>query len=140
MNNQPNYDDIINLPRPFSVRSKMSLSDRAAQFSPFAALTGYEDAIEETGRLTDPRMVLEEFDTAVLDRKYRHLSELVSQHPNITVTRFVQDERKSGGVYISTTGTLKKIDTYLQSVILTDGTQISFSDIVSIESDVLEDE
>ena len=135
------YDDMISLPHHTSKKHpRMSLQDRAAQFSPFAALTGYEDAIEETGRLTDPRMVLEEFDTAVLDRKYRHLSELVSQHPNITVTRFVQDERKSGGVYISTTGTLKKIDTYLQSVILTDGTQISFSDIVSIESDVLEDE
>ena len=135
------YDDMISLPHHTSKKHpRMSLQDRAAQFSPFAALTGYEDAIEETGRLTDTRMILEEFDTAVLDRKYRRLSELVSQHPNITVTRFVPDERKSGGAYISTEGILKKIDTYLQSVILTDGTQISFSDIVSIESDVLEDE
>lgn len=134
------YDDIIDLPHHISKkRPHMSLQDRAAQFSPFAALTGYEEAIEETGRLTDSRTELGEFDTAVLDRKYRRLSELSPQQPAIIITRFVPDTRKSGGAYVTVTGRLKKIDTYLCSVILTDGTHIPFSDILSVESDALEE-
>lgn len=135
------YNDMITLPHHTSQKyPRMSMLDRAAQFSPFAALTGYEDAIEETGRLTDCQVELGEHDTAVLDRKYRQLSEMVSSQPNITITFFVPDERKAGGSYISISGTLKKIDPYSQSVILTDGTTVALRDITAIESDSITEE
>lgn len=132
------YNDIIALPHHISKKyPRMSTLDRAAQFSPFAALTGYEDAIEETGRLTDSKLELGEYDTALLDQKYRQLSEAASSRPQVTITTFVPDERKAGGAYISVSGRLKKIDFYSQTIILTDGTTLSMADITAIESDVL---
>ena len=96
MNTQ--YDDIIHLPHHVSkTRPQMSMLDRAAQFSPFAALTGYEDAIQETGRLTDERMELSDEDRELLDRKWHYLQEIISDRPEITVTYFVPDEKKAGG-------------------------------------------
>lgn len=109
MNNH--YEDIINLPHHISkTRPQMSMIDRAAQFSPFAALTGYDAAIQETGRLTDEKIDLGEEAKTVLDRKQRYLSDMISVQPEITVTYFLPDERKSGGTYLSVTGKLKRID------------------------------
>lgn len=119
------YDDIIHLPHHVSkTRPQMSMMDRAAQFSPFAALTGYDAAIKETGRLTDEKIELGEETKAVLDRKQRYLSDMISVQPEITVTYFLPDERKSGGTYLSVTGKLKRIDEYERMMILTDGKKI----------------
>ena len=99
------YDDIINLPHHVSAtRPRMSMIDRAAQFSPFAALTGYDAAIKETGRLTDRRIELTEDSRAAMDRKQQLLVENLADHPEVSVTYFVPDERKAGGAYITVTG------------------------------------
>lgn len=131
------YDDIIHLPHHVSkTRPQMSMMDRAAQFSPFAALTGYDAAIKETGRLTDEKIELGEETKAVLDRKQRYLSDMISVQPEITVTYFLTDERKSGGTYLSVTGKLKRIDEYERMMILTDGKKIPLDDIMDIESNL----
>lgn len=131
------YDDIIHLPHHISkTRPQMSMMDRAAQFSPFAALTGYDAAIKETGRLTDEKIELDEETKAVLDRKQSYLSDMISVQPEITVTYFLPDERKSGGTYLSVTGKLKRIDEYERMMILTDGKKIPLDDIMDIESNL----
>lgn len=131
------YDDIIHLPHHVSkTRPQMSMMDRAAQFSPFAALTGYDAAIKETGRLTDENIELGEETKAVLDRKQCYLSNMISVQPEITVTYFLPDERKSGGTYLSVTGKLKRIDEYERMMILTDGKKIPLDDIMDIESNL----
>lgn len=131
------YDDIIHLPHHVSkTRPQMSMMDRAAQFSPFAALTGYDAAIKETGRLTDEKIELGEETKAVLDRKQRYLSDMISVQPEITVTYFLPDERKSGGTYLSVTGKLKRIDEYERMMILKDGKKIPLDDIMDIESNL----
>lgn len=131
------YDDIIHLPHHVSkTRPQMSMMDRAAQFSPFAALTGYDAAIKETGRLTDEKIELGEETKVVLDRKQRYLSDMISVQPEITVTYFLPDERKSGGTYLSVTGKLKRIDEYERMMILTDGKKIPLDDIMDIESNL----
>ena len=118
----------------------LHLMDRAAQFSTFAALTGYEDAIEETGRLTQSKTEPDEYPMAVLDQKYRCLSELAEKHPQITITRFLPDDRKDGGAYETVSGKLKKIDSYRKTVTLLDGTIIPFGNIVALDSDVFIEE
>ena len=125
------YDDIIDLPRPKSKHEPMPMSDRAAQFSPFAALTGYGDAIDETARLTDARIELSEEERAELDYKQQYLSTLDS--PTVTVTYFVPDERKSGGAYVTHTGTLKRIDEVERAMVFVDGTQVPLDEVVWIE-------
>ena len=131
------YDDIIHRPHHVSkTRPQMSMMDRAAQFSPFAALTGYDAAIKETGRLTDEKIELGEETKAVLDRKQCYLSNMISVQPEITVTYFLPDERKSGGTYLSVTGKLKRIDEYERMMILTDGKKIPLDDIMDIESNL----
>lgn len=103
------YDDIINLPHHVSkTRPQMSMVDRAAQFSPFAALTGYDAAIKETGRLTDEKVNLSEEEKEALDRKQQILMEWLGDHPALTITFFVPDEKKSGGAYMTKSGNLKR--------------------------------
>ena len=139
MNNANNhqYDDIINLPHHVSsTRPQMSMIDRAAQFSPFAALTGYDAAIKETGRLTDQRIELSEESRAVLDRKQHLLVDNLADHPKVTVTYFVPDERKSGGAYVTVTGQVKKVDDYQRLLILTDGTKISLDEVLDMDSEL----
>ena len=133
------YDDIIHLPHHVSkTRPQMSMEDRAAQFSPFAALTGYDAAILETGRLTEDKLELGEETQAILDRKQRYLAEIIDTKPEITVTYFVPDEKKSGGAYSTVTGFLKRIDEYERQLVLTDGRKILLDAIFDIESDEFE--
>ena len=128
------YDDIIDLPRPKSAHEPMPMGDRAAQFSPFAALTGYEDAIDETARLTDARVELGESAVEELERKLTDLAARISERPEISVTYFVPDARKEGGAYVTRTGTLKRIDELGRELVFADGVRIAVGDIISVET------
>jgi len=128
------YDDILRLPHPTSARHpRMSISDRAAIFSPFAALTGHGAAIAETARLTDRRIELDEDCKTELDLKQQKLEKMIAERPEITVTWFRPDERKEGGSYVTTTGQLKKTDGIARVLVLADGTRIPLDDILNIE-------
>ena len=131
MNNR--YDEIINLPHHVSkTRPRMPMSDRAAQFAPFAALTGYDSAIKETGRLTDERIELDEEALTALDLKYQLLTETLDDAPEVTITYFQPDERKAGGQYVSATGTVKKVDTFGRRILLQDGTRIPLDSVYDL--------
>ena len=133
------YDDIIDLPHHISkTRPHMSAIDRAAQFSPFAALTGHSAAIKETARLTDKRPELDEHAKAVLDMKQSIIAQELSSQPEVKITYFVPDERKSGGEYVTVAGELKRIDEHERVLVLTTGERIPFDDIIDIESELLE--
>ena len=125
------YEDIINLPYPRKPQ-RMSNYNRAAQFSPFAALTGFEAAIAETARLTDCKVELDEGGKALLDEKLRLIEEHIQESPEVIVTYFKPDLRKFGGAYIRKSGRVKKLDAYSRSVIFTDGTAIRIEDISEI--------
>lgn len=130
------YEDIIYLPHPVSkTRPQMPMSDRAAQFSPFAALTGYDAAIRETARLTDKKLLLDEETCALLDRKQQYLCEIIAEKPEITVTYFVPDDRKDGGSYVTVTGKLRRIDLCARLLVLIDGRNIPLDDIAGLESE-----
>lgn len=136
-NDEHRYDDILNLPHHTSpTRPRMSAINRAAQFSPFAALTGHSEAIKETARPTDKKIEMDEYAKSVLDMKQRILTEKIDEHPEVTVTYFKPDEQKSGGEYLVITGEFKKINEYERVLILTDGKHISFDDIYDIESEL----
>lgn len=129
------YDDIINLPHPTSANHpRMSLYDRAAQFSPFAALTGHDAAIKETARLTEQKIELSEDTISRLNEKLQ----IVADHleTEVTITYFVPDERKSGGAYVSYTGIVRRIDDYEHTLIMTDKTVIPIEQISEIESEL----
>jgi len=129
------YDDIIRLPHPTSSRHpRMSLHDRAAQFSPFAALSGHEDAISETARLTDKKIELAEDQKPELDRRMQALLPLLPEHPEVVITYYVPDFTKEGGAYVTFTGNLKKIDTVDHTLYFTDGTTIAPDDVLSLDS------
>lgn len=131
------YDDIINLPHHVSAtRPQMSMIDRAAQFSPFAALTGYDDAIKETGRLTDEKIEMDEEALNILNMKFQFLVESLDDEPVVTFTYFKPDERKTGGAYIEVTGTVKKADDFERLIVMQDGTKIPMDDILNIEGDI----
>ena len=131
------YDDIINLPHHVSKKHpQMSLHDRAAQFSPFTALTGHKAAINETARLTDEKQILSEDVIAKLNEQLNLIKENISTNPIVTITYFVPDDRKSGGAYISNTGVVKKINEYNHTVILTEKTVIPIEQISEMQSDI----
>nr|DAJ90157.1 MAG TPA: YolD-like protein [Caudoviricetes sp.] len=135
--NNHKYDDIIGLPHHVSAtRPRMSMIDRAAQFSPFQALTGYGAAIQETGRLTDRKIELSEDERIVLDMKQQILLDNIRECPDVSITYFIPDERKAGGSYVTVTGNVKKIDDYQRLLILTDRAQIPLDEIVDIESEL----
>lgn len=133
---EKNYDDIINLPHYVSeTRQRMSMHDRAAQFSPFAALTGYDDAVEETARLTDERQELSEEKSAELDERLRLIKEHIAEKPEITVTFFVADEKKAGGAYETLQGKVRTIDEYSAELVFTDGSRVPLKDTFSVEGE-----
>ena len=127
------YGDIIRAARPVSERHlPMSRYDRAAQFSPFAALTGYDGVIQETARLTDSAVELDESRKAELDAKLRSIQADIRQMPQVTVTYFQEDHRKFGGAYVTVTGKVKKIDLYTQKLIFAKGEMIDICRIYHI--------
>ena len=124
------YKDIMNLPHHISKRHpRLSLKQRAAQFSPFAALTGYEEATDETSRLTDEKIELSEEDIEELNRKLQNLK------GEAVITYFVKDERKSGGSYVTIKGEVRRIDDYEKAIVMRDGSRIFVDDILDIEID-----
>ena len=128
------YDDIIDLPHHISAsRPQMPMLDRAAQFMPFRALTGYEDAVHETARLTEERVELTEDEKALLDTKLQRLADRLDSHPQVTLTWFQPDKRKTGGAYVTTTGQIKKIDDFEGALILLGGERIFIEDILDIQ-------
>jgi len=128
------YEDIVNLPHHVSSRrAPMSMQDRAAQFSPFAALTGYEETIEETARLTDTFRELDSGGVGELDEKLRMLEAEQQNQPQVTVRYFNPDSRKLGGAYVTIRGRVRKIDPSSQTMLLTDGQILYFSRIYGIE-------
>ncbi len=130
------YGDILHCPHPISTRhATMTKLDRAAQFAPFAALTGYEDAISEEARLTEPRIWQEESCRQDLDRVCRYLQDCIKEQPVITVTYFQPDTRKTGGAYRTVTQRLKKLNEYDRCLVLCTGQEISVEDIVAIEAE-----
>ena len=108
------------------------MEDRAAQFSPFAALTGYEDAIRETGRLTDARWEPGEEQLALLNTQFRLLTDRLEEHPEISVTYFVPDERKTGGAYLTCRGNVRKVKELERLLVLDDGLRIPMDDVVEL--------
>ena len=131
------YDEIMGLPHHISkTRPQMPMSDRAAQFAPFAALTGYDAAIKETGRLTDERIELDVEALSALDMKYQLLMEALDEAPEVTITYFRPDERKAGGKYVSAVGAVKKIDDFERRITMQDGTKIPMDDVLSIDGEL----
>lgn len=128
------YEDIIHLPHPVSrKRPQMPLIDRAAQFSPFAALTGHGAAIEETARLTEEKLELDESIRARLDEELQWIIYHIEEHPRVKVTYFVPDERKTGGSYQTRKESVKKIDCSKREIHMMDGAVISIDHIVELE-------
>ena len=128
-----NYDDIKHLSRPqYPDLPPMSIHDRAAQFSPFAALVGYEDAVEETARLTDSRREMEEDEINELNRQLQELAEKLSERPKIRVTYFIRDKIKEGGRYSSKIGNARTIDQAENRIVFTDGESVKIKDMYSV--------
>lgn len=128
------YDDIINMSHHVSKRHpQMSLEARSAQFAPFAALTGYEDAVSETGRLTSDKIELSEDERAILDRKLKIIQENIADEPSIFITYFIPDIFKEGGSYVTINCNLKRIDNINRVIVLSDKSTINFDDILEIE-------
>ena len=135
MNNR--YNEIINLPHHVSkTRPQMPMSDRAAQFAPFAALTGYDSAIKETGRLTDEKIEMDEEALNILNMKFQILVDSLDDEPEVTFTYFKPDERKAGGAYIEVTGTVKKVDDFERLIVMQNGMKIPMDDILNIEGHI----
>lgn len=133
------YEDIINLPHHVSeTRPQMPIADRAAQFSPFAALTGYDAAIKEAERLTEERIELDEYIKDALNDKLQIIADRIKEHPEIAITYFQLDAKKSGGTYVTAIGTAKKIDEYERVVTMDDGTVIPIDEIISIDGRIFE--
>jgi len=131
MNNGKKYDDIIDVEYPLKTdRPRMSLYNRASQFAPFAALTGYDALIGETARLTDNRIEMDENMRAELDRSFAEL--LQNPQKKFDITYFLRDKRKAGGAYLSVSGLMKKYDEIEKTILMTDGTLIPMDDVLSI--------
>lgn len=128
------YEDIIHLPHHVSKKhSQMSLLDRAAQFSPFAALTGHEDAINETARIVDAQIILEEDEKDILNANLQEIKMHLAEHPEVEITYFKPDELKSGGRYERICGHIKKIDEYKKCIILENSEIIRMEYMIGIE-------
>lgn len=124
------YDDVINRQHPTSKKHpRMSNMNRAAQFAPFAALTGYEESIKETARLTDRKRELSEDDIEEINAKLNFIQEHINERPEVAITYFQPDERKEGGAYITVTGKVRKIDEVNRVIIFENGTEIAVEQI-----------
>ena len=129
-----NYDDIINMPyRKSEKYPHMSIYDRAAQFAPFSALTGYSDTIDEEERLTSVRTSLDEYEIELINRELQYAVERIEEKPLATVTYFVPDLRKSGGAYHTVSGRIERIDDNERKVKLVSGMIIPIGEIFALE-------
>lgn len=130
------YAEIINLSRPPSRHPRMPADKRAAQFAPFAALSGYGEAVYETERLTDRRIDLDDYEKEELGHRLQYAICLSNEEPKVSITYFVEDIRKSGGEYMKHFGVIKIVDEYERLVIFKDGTMVKLDDIYSIEGEI----
>lgn len=131
------YDDIINLQHHVSKKHpQMSLYARSAQFAPFAALTGYEDAVKETARETSERIEIEDELKSILDSKLQIILEQIKNKPEVSFTYFIEDSKKDGGEYVTVTGLVKKVDLYNQYVYLVNNTKIPINEIIDITGEI----
>ena len=127
------YDDIINLPQHvFPTRKRMSMHDRAAQFAPFAALVGYDDAVAETARLTEARPELDGREQKSINERLAYIADHIHEQPEVRIKYFVPDEHKSGGAIVVTSGKVKKISAIDGTIVLTDGCIIPIADVIDI--------
>lgn len=137
MNDEHKYDDIINLEHHVSKTHKqMSIEERSAQFAPFAALTGYEDEVKETERITERMIEITEDIRSILDEKIHLIQNRIVEQPEVTITYFIADSNKQGGKYQTINGKVKKIDDYKKRIILTNNTDILIKDIIEISSNI----
>ena len=135
------YKEIIDLPHHLSkTRPQMPMSDRAAQFAPFAALSGYDSAIKETGRLTDEKIELDEEALTALNTKYQLLIDALDEEQEIEITYFKPDERKAGGEYVSVTGVVRKVDDFERLITMQDGTKIPMDNVYDMSISVITNE
>ena len=131
------YEDIVDLPPHISKKHPQpSMMDRAARFAPFAAITGYEEMVLEEARVTEERVDLDEGALSLLNEKLNMIQEFLDEEPEVTITYFEPDKKKSGGAYVNITGIVKRIDEYEHFVIMTDGKKIRIEDIFAIGSDL----
>lgn len=131
------YEDIVDLPHHVSRKHPQpTMADRAARFAPFAAITGYEEMVLEEARVTDERIEMDESSKAALNEKLNMILEFVDEQPEVSITYFEPDKKKSGGAYVNITGIVKRIDEYEHFVIMTDGKKIRIEDIFALESDL----
>ena len=131
------YEDIVNLPPHISKKHPQpSMMDRAARFAPFAAITGYEEMVLEEARVTEEQIHLDEDAVALICEKINMIQEFIDEEPEVRITYFEPDKKKSGGAYITITGTPKSVDEYEQLLIMTDGKKIKFDSIYRLESDL----
>ena len=131
-----NYTDIINLKRPVSNHNHLSIESRASQFSPFAALTGYDSEVKETARITDKRINIDDGLREMLNAKLNYLNDHIKESPNISITYFVKDPKKDGGKYLTKQGIIKRIDTVNEIIKFNDNMTIPMNDIINITSDI----
>ena len=131
------YEDIVNLPRHISkVHPQATMADRAARFSPFAAISGYEDMVKEAARVTEERIDITDATKELLNEKLNMIIEFLDEEPEVAITYFEPDKKKDGGAYISITGTVKRIDEYERIVLMRDDKKIRIDEIYAIESDL----
>lgn len=131
------YEDIVNLPRHISkVHPQATMADRAARFSPFAAISGYEDMVKEVARVTEERIDITDATKELLNEKMNMIIEFLDEQPEVTITYFEPDKKKDGGAYVSITGTVKRIDEYERIVLMSNDKKIRIDEIYAIESDL----
>ena len=141
LTNSHKYDDIIGLPHPISVKHpQMAREDRAAQFSPFAALTGYDEAISETQRLTETKKELDEDVKTRLNEKIAVLATRIAEHPVVKITYFKEDGKKEGGAYLTIVGAVRKVKECEKILQMEDGTEIPLADVSGIEGEIYRSE
>ena len=131
------YEDIVNIPRHISkVHPQATMADRAARFSPFAAISGYEDMVKEAARVTEERIDITDATKELLNEKMNMIIEFLDEQPEVTITYFEPDKKQDGGAYVSITGTVKRIDEYERIVLMSNDKKIRIDEIYAIESDL----
>lgn len=136
---RPDYSDLFQCERPqFDPSRKMNLKERAAQFSPFSALRGFDEEIEESSRRTESRPELSQQECDKLNARLQFLAEQSANRPTIQITRFVQDTKKSGGALVTEVVCVKRVDWVKRTIFLSNRTERSFDDIVSIQGKLFE--